>query len=331
MGGKGRGASAMTRELRRPIFLIGNYRSGTTITQKLLGLHPDVVTWYEPRTLWLYADPGRRHDEFDENDATNKVVHYIRGRFLNYQARHDGRQIMEKTPANILKVPYVNAIFPDAIYLHITRNPFSYISSMELHWQRTKTLKGLRRSLASTPVTQLPYYVRHMVEDLVRKKVLKQKYVSVSGPRYKGIEQDLKDHEKLRVIARQWAICNRKAREDLAELGVGRVFSFRYEDLMENPQTYFRRIYDYCGLAYNNDMLRAAKEMVDPGRQEKWHRLDRQQLKTILPEIQAEMDFYGYELPPPLREGGDAGAVERPRGKLSVPESNRLGEVIAGE
>ncbi|TIS11405.1 MAG: sulfotransferase, partial [Mesorhizobium sp.] len=37
-----------TAELKPPIFLIGNYRSGTTITQKLIGLHPDVVTWYEP-------------------------------------------------------------------------------------------------------------------------------------------------------------------------------------------------------------------------------------------------------------------------------------------
>jgi hypothetical protein len=295
------GASAMAKQLRSPILLFGNYRSGTTITQKLIGLHPDVVTWYEPRTLWLYSDPGRRHDEFDENDATKKVIRYVRGRFVNYQSRHDDRRVMEKTPANLLKVPYVNAIFPEATFLYITRNPFSYISSMELQWQRTKTMRGLRRSLTSTPVTQLPYYARHLAVDLLRKKVLKQKYVSISGPRYKGIEQDLKEHDKLRVIARQWAICNRKAREDLAALGKGRVFSFRYEDLMENPQGLFRRIYDHCGLDYNDDMLRMANEMVDPGRQEKWLRLDRQQLKTILPEIQEEMEYCGYELPPALQ------------------------------
>ena len=291
----------MTKSLRRPILLFGNYRSGTTIAQKLLGLHSDVVTWYEPRTLWLYADPGRPHDEFDENDATKKVARYIRGQFLNYQSRHGGRRIMEKTPANILKVPYVNEIFPEAIYLYITRNPFSYISSMELEWQRTKTLKGLRRSFASTPITQLPYYARHMAEDLIRKKLLKRKYVSIKGPRYKGIDHDLKQHDKLRVIAKQWAICNKKAREDLARLGSGRVFSFRYEDLMERPETMFREIYDHCGLGYTDDMLRMAKEMVDPGRQEKWLRLDREQLKTILPEIGEEMEYYKYELPPALQ------------------------------
>ena len=291
----------MTERLRHPILLIGNYRSGTGVTQNLIGLHPDIVTWYEPRTLWLYADPGRQHDEFGENDATKKVTNYIRGRFLDYQLRHGDRQIMEKTPANILKVPYVNAIFPEATYLHISRNPFSYINSMELKWQRTKTLKGIRRSLASTPITQLPYYAGHLATDLLRKKVLKKKYVSIYGPRYKGIEQDLKKHDKLKVIARQWAMCNKKAREDLAALEKSRVFSFRYEDLMEDPKTYFRRIFDHCGLGYNDDMLRNAEKMVDPGRQEKWVRLDRQQLNAVIPEVQEEMEFYGYEIPSRFR------------------------------
>jgi len=59
------------RELRPPIILIGNHRSGTTLTQELFGLHPDVVTWYEPRTLWRYPDPGRPDDESDERDATD--------------------------------------------------------------------------------------------------------------------------------------------------------------------------------------------------------------------------------------------------------------------
>ena len=280
-----RGAIAVTGRLRPPIILIGNYRSGTSIVQQLIGLHPDVVTWYEPRTLWLYADPGRHHDEFDEKDATLKVESYIRSRFLKYQARHGGRRIMEKTPANILKVPYVHAIFPEATYLHITRNPFSFISSVEFKWQRTKTLKGLRRSLADTPVTQLPYYARQLAEDLFRKKILKQKYISMYGPRYRGIEEDLKTQGRLLVIARPWALCNRTAREDLQRLGRGRVLSFRYEDLIADPDGLVGEIYDHCGLACSGEIRRRSREMVDPGRQEKWLRLDRQQLTTIMPEI----------------------------------------------
>jgi hypothetical protein len=290
----------MTTELKPPIFLIGNYRSGTTIAQKLIGLHPDIVTWYEPRTLWLYADPARRHDEFAENDATEKVVRYIRDRFLEYQSRHGGRRIMENTPSNVLRVPFVHEIFPDAIFLYITRNPFSCISSMELKWQKTKTFKGLRRTLAVTPVTQLHYYAKDFIKQMIFKKLLNKKYTPIYGPRYKGIDEDLKGTEKLRVIARQWARGNRKAREDLARLGNGRVLSFRYEDLMQDPESVLRRIYRHCGLDCTDDIVGTAKEMVDPGRQQKWLRLDPKELTAIVPEVRDEMEFYRYEVPQAL-------------------------------
>jgi hypothetical protein len=291
----------METTLKPPIFLIGNYRSGTTITQKLIGLHAGITTWYEPRTLWLYADPARDNDEFAENDATEKVVRYIRARFLRYQLRHGDRQIMENTPSNVLRVPYVSAIFPECIYLYIVRNPFSCINSMEIKWQRTKTLSGLRRSLSVTPVTQLHYYARDFLRQMFIKRILKRKYSPIYGPRYKGIDKDLREQNNLRVIARQWALGNRKARDDLAKLGNGRVFSFRYEDLMQEPETVLRRIYDHCGLTCDDDIVQTAKKMIDPGRQEKWVRLDRDDLKAIIPEVEEEMGFYGYEVPSPLR------------------------------
>lgn len=291
----------MPRTLTPPIFLIGNYRSGTTVTQNLIGLHPDVVTWYEPRTLWRYADPARRHDEFDESDATEKVGRYIRNRFLKYQSRHGDRRVMENTPSNVLRVPFVVKIFPEAIYMFVTRNPFSCISSIELKWHRTKTWAGLLRTLADTPTTQLHYYAGEFLRHMIVKKIVPNKCRTIYGPRYREIDQDLKDHGLLRVIARQWARGNRKAREDLAKLGTSRVFSFRYEDLIQDPGSVVRRIYNHCGLACDDQIVRAAKEMVDPGRQQKWLRLDSEELKAIMPEIQEEMEFYGYQIPPPLR------------------------------
>jgi hypothetical protein len=291
----------MATSLKPPIILIGNHRSGTTVSQQLLGLHPDIVTWYEPRTVWRYADPARRHDESEESDATPDVVRYIRDRFLRYQSRHGDRQIMEKTPSNVLRVPFVYKIFPDSIYMYITRNPFSCMSSNELKWYRTKTWAGLRRTLADAPAAQLHYYAGDFLRHMMVRKVLKNKYVSAWGPRYKGIDQDLKDHGMLLVIARQWARCNRKAREDLAKLGSGRVFSFRYEDLIQDPTSVLRGMYGHCGLTCDANIIHAARTMIDPGRQEKWLRLDREELKAVMPEIRDEMDFYGYEVPQFLR------------------------------
>ena len=287
----------MSDELRPPIILLGNTRSGTTIVQQVIGTHPEVVEWYEPRTLWLYADPGRHHDEFDESDATDKVKRYIRAQFLKYQKQHGNRIVMEKTPANILKIPYVRAIFPEATYLFMVRNPLSFISSVELKWQRTLSMKGIRRRLQSTPPTQLHYDLGRLISDQISKRVLRQKYRSVWGPRYKGMDQDLATEDLLVVIARQWAVCSRKAEAALAKFESGRVLRLRYEDFVVDPIPDVERICAHAGLEMTKEMVAAAKEWVKPDRQLKWQRFEPSVLARILPEIRDEMQRHGYEIP----------------------------------
>jgi hypothetical protein len=295
------GTDMAAAEMKPPIILIGNYRSGTTITQNLIGLHPDIVTWYEPRTMWRYADPGRRHDEYSDADATERVIRYLRRRFLEYQTRHGNRQVMENTPSNVLRVPFVYKVFPEAVYLYITRNPFSSISSIELKWHKPKTWSGLKRNLSDTPWMQLPYYAGDFFSHMIIRRLSKEEYIPFYGPRYQGLDEDLRRHGKLRIIARQWARCNRKARDDLSRLGADRVLTFRYEDLMEDTDGVLRRIYAHCGLACDDGIVRAARQMVDPGRQQKWHRLDPGDLRAIVSEIEEEMAVYGYEVPAVLQ------------------------------
>lgn len=287
----------MSSELKPPIILFGNTRSGTTIVQKVMATHPDIVPWYEPRTLWLCADPGRRHDEFDESDATDDVKRHIRQQFLKLQKRQGNRVVMEKTPANILKIPYVRAIFPEATFLFIVRNPFSFISSVEMKWQRPVSSKGIRRRLTYTPITQLHHYAGRLIRQQFDKRVLRRKYLSLWGPRYKGIDQDLIAHELLKVIARQWSTCSRKAEEGLALFGNGRVLRLRYEDFVEDPISDLERICAHCGLEMTDDMVRAANKWVKSDRQHKWRRFDPRDLARILPEIGDEMGRHGYEVP----------------------------------
>ena len=225
----------MSSELRPPIILFGNTRSGTTIVQKVVSSHPDVAQWYEPNELWLYADPGRIHDEFDASDATCRVKQYIRKQFLKFQRRNENRRIMEKTPKNILRIPYVRAILPEATFLFIVRNPFSFISSVEYKYQRTVTGRGIVRRLKHTPVSQLHHWMRLFFAQQFNKRILRKKYLKIWGPRYRGIQDDLKTHDLLTVIARQWSVCSKKAEKDMSLFENKQILRLKYEDFVNDP------------------------------------------------------------------------------------------------
>lgn len=304
----------MAGTLKPPIILFGNTRSGTTIVQKVMAAHPDIVGWYEPTELWLYADPRRPHDEFSANDATDKVLRYIRKQFLRYQQRNGDCVIFEKTPKNILKIPYVRAIFPEATYLYIVRNPFSFISSVEYKWQKTVTGKGILRRLKSTPLTQLHHHFGNYLVQQYNKRILHRKYLSIWGPRYKGIQEDLQTNDQLTVIARQWAIGSKKAEEDLSHFDQSQVLRLRYEDFVNDPLPHLERICTHCGYEMTHHIVSAANEMVKSDRQSKWQRFSPDDLARILPEIQGEMERHGYKLPEQIAE-----AIENVQGAQSRP------------
>jgi hypothetical protein len=311
----------MPAELKAPIFLFGNTRSGTTIVQKVLATRPDIAGWYEPNALWLYADPGRIHDEFDERDATDKVKRYIRGRFLNYQKANGNCVVLEKTPQNILRIPYVRAIFPEATFMFIVRNPFSFISSVELKWQRPVTGMGVVRRLKDMPLSQLHFWVYRYLNQVLNKRIRRRKYLSIWGPRYIGIQDDLKKYDQLTIVARQWSVCSLKAERAMAAFEDGQMLRLKYEDFVDDPISDLERICAHCGLDMTNEMVKAAGELVKSDRKIKWQRFDPRDLARIMPEIRPEMERHGYEVPPEIAQ-----ALKAVEGNEEIGWSSLVGE-----
>ena len=287
--------------LKPPIILFGNFRSGTTMLQNLIALHPAVVSLYEPVGMWLYADPGRLHDEFDAGDASSRVKRYIRGQFLKLQRESGGRIVVEKTPHNILRVPYVRAVFPEAHFIYIVRNPLSFVSSVELKWQNPAGNRRIMKRIRTTPVTQIHRYLGKFFNQLWSKKILKRKYLSVWGPRYRGIQADVKSHNLLTVIARQWARSAAKAERDFEAFEPGRVLKLRYEDFIKDPVAHMKRICEHCGLTMPDEMARQVEQTVKSDRNLKWQRFDAESLAKLIPELAEEINRNGYEEPSEVR------------------------------
>jgi hypothetical protein len=297
--------------LKPPILLIGNYRSGTTMLHDLFDLHPEVRSWFEPRTVWQYAAPGRPHDRFDEADASPKVVRYIRRRFLQRQHEHGGRRVMDKTPTNTLRIPYVHKIFPESRLIYIVRDPLANLASAEEKWRRAPlSFKRAWERVMECPKTQVPVYAGHFLSQQFNRRVLGKKVSGIWGVRYPGIQADFGRLSNEEVIARQWVACVKQADEDLAKIESaepGSVLRLRYEDFVTDPVEQFRRVLEHQGLEMTPGLAEQVAGKVDPGRRTKWKRLDAGVFKRVVPILRDEMTRLGYEIP---EEVADAVAGE---------------------
>ncbi len=283
------------KSLKPPIFLIGNVRSGTSMFHDIFNLHNDVESWYEPRTIWVYGAPGRQHDRFTEKDATKGVKRYIRKRFIKHQQSHENRRIMEKTPSNIMRIPYVESIFPESKYLYIIREPFANLSSAEIRWKFESNWHHLWVRFLECPKTQIPHYLKRFLVDRYRHYILRKEYFSIWGVRYPGIYEDLKKISLEELICKQWVACSKQAEEDFAKLDPSKVMAIRYEDFVENPVDMYRKIATHFNLEVTEKIETQISEMVDSGRQDKWKRLDTGVLKRCIPILKDEMKKHGYD------------------------------------
>jgi hypothetical protein len=153
------------------------------------------------------------------------------------------------------------------------------------------------KRLKSTPWTQLHHYIPKLISQQWNNKILHRKYLSVWGPRYAGIEEDLKSDDLLTVIARQWARGVSKAEKDLSSFDDEQLLRFRYEDFVQSPVAHLERICRHCGLEMTQDMARMVQETVKSDRNLKWQRFDPDVLASIMPELAGEMELNGYEVP----------------------------------
>ncbi|HZW08942.1 MAG TPA: sulfotransferase [Phycisphaerales bacterium] len=119
---------AMT-DSRRPIFILGMPRSGTTLVEQILGAHPDVHPageLQEMRRIWreLVGRLGRgvvtglsRLTQADVDTAAQ--------RYLDHLASLDAHapRATDKMPHNFEQLGLINLLFPNARVVHCMRNP----------------------------------------------------------------------------------------------------------------------------------------------------------------------------------------------------------------
>lgn len=278
----------------QPVILIGAARSGTKMLRDVIAAHPqfDRVP-YDVNYIWRIGSEALAHDELPPSTLTPA----LRGKIVTgFTPFSTGKPLLiEKTVSNTLRVLFIEAVFPNALYVHLTRDGIDVIESVQREWVKPPDWGYIFAKARTFPLRKAPgYAVSYAVTTITRTLGGKaQAKASTWGPRYLGIDEDMARMSVLEVCAHQWVHSVEAAAHDLAAVPSGRVLPVRYEDFVRDPVEHLEQIAAFVGVdaqPYAGAAGAVTTSNVSKGRSA----LGAQQLAAIQPIIAASMARLGY-------------------------------------
>lgn len=301
------------------VFIIGAGRSGTTLLSDLLGKIPNFARLAEKRYVWMYGAYWRSHDLRGAADATPRVRQFIHQFFERARKRANATYLVEKTPSNCFRVPFLTALYPRARFIHIVRDgrsvAFSSVRAFmgekyvtdddRRQGRRTLMQRGLyllqrwpeipRRFQEGDlpPSGWLPYAWRKGLEFL---QIIGSRKPTLWGAKYPGIYADREAYSPLELAGRQWNESVTRAVADLAGyVPLERQLTIRYEDLIARPVETLSDVIDFLGTSVDAATLESMAAEVRGDGDETWKGgLDAHEYSSLLPHVAGTLSLLGY-------------------------------------
>ena len=268
--------------LDRPVFIIGAPRSGTSLLYAILRRSSHFKHWPgESHEVWE-ADFHPALRDWDSNvlvadDLTEDAAARIHRSFFLVTGRK--HRLLDKTPRNALRVPFVDALFPDARYIYLQRDGRENVNSLINAWRTPRYRTYELPEPHSIPGVDPKWW----------------KFVL-----YPGWRADRAGPLEV-VCARQWIYSNDHALAASKEIGLDRWVDIRYEDLVSRPVDEVGRVLDFLGVGYERAVRDKAAatattpiNAVTPPERGKWRRENPAEIETVIPLLRPTMAALGY-------------------------------------
>jgi hypothetical protein len=197
----------------------------------------------------LFPRPGERPDA--------ATAARLRQRFERNRERAGAEIFVSKRTANNRRIPYLEAIFPAARYVHLVRDGRDVTQSLStVDWWDGHTVWWDGR----TPV-----------------------------------EMEQSGEPRLAICARNWVRELEELRAQLEAIAPERVFELRFEDLLRDPHPQLERIVQFLGLELTPEYRAAIASLQLRPVQARWGSdWNDQQLECVLRETQPLLRQLGY-------------------------------------
>jgi LPS sulfotransferase NodH len=304
---------AATKIEHPPIFVIGHWRSGTTLLHELLVLderftYPSSFACFAPNhfllTEWM-ADPwlkfllpshrpmddmtidwdSPQEDEFAlcnlglpspyltlafpnhppqcqeyldfEGVPQADVARWKAGllRFLKQITWKNPKRIVLKSPPHTSRIAVLQEMFPDALFVHIVRNPYKVFVSTINMWKRMYEGQGLQK------------------------------------PNYEGLEEH---------VLRTYLRMQRQLERTRGLVDPARFYEIRYEELVRDPVSHLRRLYEHFGLGEFEQVAPKIEEYqaARADYQTKRYEMSAEERELITRHWGEFIEKYGYSIEP---------------------------------
>ncbi len=249
--------------LERPIFMIGCPRSGTTVAADIFARHPDVAHLSEAQEIW---DPRRHLDPEADHHWTAAAVtpadaRRLHTRFEFHRRLRRKARFLNKNPRSSVRIDYIRAVFPDAVFLHVIRDGRAVAHSILREMHRS----SLRQRFPFGNFCKPPNWRALLRPDPAEQAAL------------------------------QWREVVRHVLGQRAALGAG-YHEFLYEDFCQNPRQVLAHAYGFAGLRVDEEVLKRLPARLDSQNFQWRASLQPTQIETIN-RIQRELlEELGYPL-----------------------------------
>ena len=281
--------------LQQPIILLGTHRSGTTFLGSVLQQHPDVAYWEEPRHVWVWHNANTPDDHLSANHARPEVINHIHRAFRDHIHEQNKPRFAEKTPSNCLRLDFINAVFPDARYIHIYRDGRAVVrSTLEMLASSSPDTSQVINKLKQTPLRDWPSFASRAWHTLAKR--LLGKPMSFWGPRPPGWKDWVAKHPPHVVLAKQWVHSVEAPLAFKSQIPSDRWIDLRYEELVQKPSLLVAQALQTANLPPSLSVDEFVTSRADASRKDKWRdELAPTTLDDLKPAMLPTLQKLGYD------------------------------------